>query len=55
MLCVWPGYAARIQAERAARWRSVATRQTAAPRDRAFQHNTAGVKRNFQQHTTQRM
>jgi len=32
------------------------TRQDAAvPSGRAFQHNTAGVKRDFQQHATQRM
>ena len=36
--------------------RSVAMRQNAAvPSGRAFQHNTAGVKRDFQQHTTQHM
>ena len=48
--CVRPGYAQRGVAT------SVAKRQDAAvPSGRAFQHYTAGVKRDFQQHATQHM
>jgi len=48
--------ASPIHAERTAQRHPVSTRQNAAaPSGRAFQHYTAGVKHDFQQHTTQHM
>jgi len=52
----WIRWGGGRMARRAARQRPVATQQyTAVHSGRAFQHNTAGVKRDFQQHAMQRM